>query len=139
MYTVTEGQQAVITQFGDLVSVRTEAGLYSKMPFIQKVHPLETGILRRKVRRQRRSDLPIENPLLFYPRRLFEIVQTAGRWARLYLRFKSVYDRVAKDQNAKDYVDLSLTPMTDEEQLDLDIIQTFKDAIPNTHGAPTGL
>lgn len=106
---------------------------------IEKVHPLETGILRRKVRWQRRSGLPIENPLLFYPRRLFEIAQTAVRWARLYLRFKAIYDRVAKDQNAKEYVDLSLMSMTDEEQLDLDIIQTFKDAFPKTHGAPSGL
>jgi hypothetical protein len=106
---------------------------------IEKVHPLETGILRRKVRWQRRPSLPLENPLLFYPRRLYEIAQTAGRWAHLYLRFKAVYDRVAKDQNAKDYVDLSLTSTTDEEQLDLDIIQTFKDVIPKTHGAPAGL
>jgi hypothetical protein len=106
---------------------------------IEKVHPLETGILRRRVRRQRRSGLPIENPLVFYPRRLFEIARTAVRWAYLYLRFKAVYDRVAKDQNAKDYIDLSLMSTSDEEQLDLDIIQTFKDTIPNTHGAPTGL
>jgi hypothetical protein len=106
---------------------------------IEKVHPLETGILRRRVRRQRRSGLPIENPLVFYPRRLFEIARTAVRWAYLYLRFKAVYDRIAKDQNAKDYIDLSLMSTSDEEQLDLDIIQTFKDTIPNTHGAPTGL
>jgi hypothetical protein len=26
--------------------------------------------------------------------------------------------------------------VTDEEQVDLDIIKTFQDAIPNTHGAP---
>ena len=31
MYTVTEGWQAVITQFGDLVRVRTDAGLYFKL------------------------------------------------------------------------------------------------------------
>ena len=45
MYTVTEGSQAVITQFGDPVHVRTEAGLYFKPPFIQKVHRLEKRLL----------------------------------------------------------------------------------------------
>jgi membrane protease subunit HflC len=44
-YTVTEGRQVVITQFGDLVRVRTDAGFYFKMPFIQKVHRLEKRLL----------------------------------------------------------------------------------------------
>ena len=45
MYTVPEGSQAVITQFGDPVRVRTEAGLYFKPPFIQKIHRLEKRLL----------------------------------------------------------------------------------------------
>lgn len=45
VYTVAEGSQAVITQFGDPVRVRTEAGLYFKPPFIQQVHRLEKRLL----------------------------------------------------------------------------------------------
>ncbi len=44
-YTVPEGWQVVITQFGDLVRVRTDAGLYLKVPFVQKVHRLEKRLL----------------------------------------------------------------------------------------------
>lgn len=44
-YTVPEGWQAVVTQFGDPVRVRTEAGLYFKPPFIQKIHRLEKRLL----------------------------------------------------------------------------------------------
>jgi membrane protease subunit HflC len=44
-YTVPEGWQAVITQFGDPVRVRTEAGLYFKPPFIQEIHRLEKRLL----------------------------------------------------------------------------------------------
>ena len=44
-YRVTEGWQVVITQFGDLVRVRTDAGLYFKIPLIQKVHRLEKRLL----------------------------------------------------------------------------------------------
>ncbi len=45
LYVVQEGQQAVITQFGKPVKEVTEAGLNSKMPFIQKVHRLEKRLL----------------------------------------------------------------------------------------------
>ncbi len=45
MYVVQEGQQAVITQFGDPVKVVTESGLNFKTPFIQKVHRLEKRLL----------------------------------------------------------------------------------------------
>lgn len=45
IYTVSEGQQVVITQFGDLRQVRTDAGLYFKVPFVQKVHRLEKRLL----------------------------------------------------------------------------------------------
>ena len=44
-YTVTEGRQAIITQFGEVVRVRTDAGLYFKKPFVQKVHRLEKRLL----------------------------------------------------------------------------------------------
>ena len=44
-YTVPEGWQAVITQFGDPVRVRTEAGLYFKPPFVQTIHRLEKRLL----------------------------------------------------------------------------------------------
>ena len=44
-YTVTEGQQVVITQFGKPVGVKTDAGLYFKTPLVQKVHRLEKRLL----------------------------------------------------------------------------------------------
>ncbi len=45
MYTIQEGKQAVITQFGKPVGTVTEAGLHFKMPFIQKVNRLEKRLL----------------------------------------------------------------------------------------------
>ncbi|OGV69088.1 MAG: hypothetical protein A3K19_16715 [Lentisphaerae bacterium RIFOXYB12_FULL_65_16] len=42
----------------------------------EKVHPFECGVFRRKSRLQRRHGLPIENPFVFYPRRLWEILRT---------------------------------------------------------------
>ena len=36
----------------------------------EKVHPLQGGFFRRKIRTQRRFGLPLENPLIFYSRRV---------------------------------------------------------------------
>ena len=54
---------------------------------IEKVHPLECGIVRRKIRTQRRPGMKIENPLLFYPRRVAESLTSGVRWAQLFLKF----------------------------------------------------
>jgi hypothetical protein len=40
------------------------------------VQPLEGGLFRRKCRTQRRPGLPRENPLVFYPRRMWDFVST---------------------------------------------------------------
>jgi hypothetical protein len=40
----------------------------------ERVQPLEGGLFRRKVRTQRRFGMKRENPLVFYPRRLWEIL-----------------------------------------------------------------
>ncbi len=45
MYTIEEGKQAVITQFGKPVGEITEAGLHFKAPFIQNVNRLEKRLL----------------------------------------------------------------------------------------------
>jgi membrane protease subunit HflC len=45
LYTVQEGEQAVITQFGRPVRAVTEAGLNVKTPFVQKVNRLEKRLL----------------------------------------------------------------------------------------------
>jgi hypothetical protein len=48
--------------------------LYYATYAIQGVHPLQGGLLRRKVRKQRRSGMPVEKALTFYFGRLKEVV-----------------------------------------------------------------
>lgn len=45
LYIIEEGQQAVITQFGQPVAVDTSAGLKVKLPFIQTVNRLEKRLM----------------------------------------------------------------------------------------------
>jgi radical SAM superfamily enzyme YgiQ (UPF0313 family) len=80
--------------------------------FIQeKVHPLQGGYIRRKVWHSRRSGLPRENPLVFYPRRVREIVATHGKLAAFYLYLHRIRRRVERDPHP--YADLALTPIAD--------------------------
>jgi membrane protease subunit HflC len=44
-YVIHEWEQAVITRFGRPVDYKTEAGLYFRKPFIEKVHKLEKRLL----------------------------------------------------------------------------------------------
>ena len=80
--------------------------------------------------------MKIENPLLFYPRRVAESLTSGTRWALLFMKFRPAWRRVKAEQNAKAYTDLALSPSSDEELNEMDIIQVFKGAIPRTHGAP---
>ena len=88
---------------------------------IERVHPLQGGLFRRKYRRDRRPGLPIENPLIFYPRYLWEIISKHARFAVLYWRFDRARARVERDPARHDYTDLALTPPEEHELDELDI------------------
>ncbi len=85
-------------------------------PLIERVHPIQGGWLRRKVRSQRRSTLPIESPLVFYPRRAMEIARAAYLWSKLFLQLRAVARRIDRDPNKLSYTDKALQPVTQEEQ-----------------------
>jgi hypothetical protein len=72
------------------------------------VHPLQCGILRRKVRNSRRPELPRENPLLFYPRQLWEMCSTYTAAGVFYLWLKRLRERIERDPNAASYTDQAL-------------------------------
>jgi hypothetical protein len=83
------------------------------------VHPLQAGIFRRKVRTSRRKGFPIDSPVLFYPRRLWEIVATLYRILQMYLRIARIYKKVQNDPQKHEYTDLALTPVDDGTKKDL--------------------
>ncbi len=82
---------------------------------IEKIHPLEGGFLRMKRRRSRRSGLPLENPLLFYPKSFAETLWKQIQWISLYLRLRLIYRKVRNDPQKLEYMDLALEPVTADE------------------------
>ncbi len=89
---------------------------------LEKIHPLEGGYLRRKVRTDRRPGLPVENPLLFYPKYVAEVVTKHIGLARIVWRMAKVRWEIKRDPNARSYMDTALTPVTDD---DLETLEMF--------------
>ena len=82
---------------------------------IEGIHPLEGGFLRRKHRTSRRSNLPLENPLVFYPKNVLETVWKQIQWITLYARLRLIYRKVRNDPRKLEYMDLALEPVMDNE------------------------
>jgi pyruvate-formate lyase-activating enzyme len=102
--------------------------------WIEGIHPLQLGVIRRKVRTQRRHGMPVVHPLIFYPWRVFDFVRSIARWTPLIRRFRKVRWKVVGGPNATNYMDEALQPVTPETVDEL--VETYAAKIPKTHGAP---
>ena len=100
---------------------------------LEGIHPLEGGVFRRKVRRTRRSGMSMENPFIFYSRRIWEILSTNFQWALLIWKFRRIRLRVKYDPKKREYMDLAITPVEDQEDEDLGLVQVYRDHIPIAH------
>ena len=109
--------------------------VFSGSSRIERVHPLQFGYVRRKIRTQRRHGLEVVNPLVFYPWRAWDFLTVAGKWAALAWRYRRILRRVLADENRAAYMDEALKPSTEAGHRD-DFVAAYADKIPNTYGAP---
>jgi len=79
------------------------------------LHPLEGGYFRRKYRLDRRHGLPIESPFIFYPRRVWEVISSHAKVLSLLWQYGLIRRRVKAAPMGKDYTDIALSPVTEEE------------------------
>ena len=82
---------------------------------LENVHPLQGGYFRRKYRKERRLELPLENPFVFYPHYAFEMVAKHVKLARQIWRLYRFRRQLKRDPNARNYMDLALTPVLADE------------------------
>jgi hypothetical protein len=109
--------------------------IFSGAARIERVHPLQFGFFRRKLRSQRRHGMPVVNPLVFYPWRFFDLLRTASRWLLLVRRYRRMMARVAADRTARAESDEALRGPVRLGETDR-LVEAFADKIPHTHGAP---
>jgi hypothetical protein len=85
------------------------------------VHPLEGGIFRRKFRRDRRTGMRRENPLLFYPRYWGETAVKFWRYWGVYRQAKAMLDEAMVAPDRWTYTDTAIAPPQDDEFEALDL------------------
>jgi radical SAM superfamily enzyme YgiQ (UPF0313 family) len=78
----------------------------------EHLHPLQCGVLRRKIRTSRRPTFRRENPFLFYPKRAWEMVSTYVGVGLYFLKLEMIRRQIMRDPAKKEYCDLALTPVT---------------------------
>jgi hypothetical protein len=88
---------------------------------IEGVHPLDSGIFRRKYRRDRRAGFPQESPLAFYGRYAWEIVRKHARMVRMYLGYAAAHRRATREGLVRTERDLAseVLPAADLNELEL--------------------
>lgn len=99
----------------------------------EDMHPLEGGLFRRRSRRDRRPGMPVENPLIFYPRVVGEFVTKYAGVYRLLRRYKRIRREVEKDANPGTYTDTAMTPVQADETEHLDLFTATESAQQFVH------
>ncbi len=85
------------------------------------VHPLESGFIRLKYRRDRRPGFPIESPFLFYPKYVWELVWKTFALVRMFKRYRRIRRALEADESTLIYTDTALAPVTETEMDELEL------------------
>jgi len=73
------------------------------------------GFFRRKYRLDRRPELPIESPFIFYPKRVWVTMCAYAKLAMIFFKYRRMCRIIKADPDAAQYSDTSLSPVTDRE------------------------
>ncbi|MGH6682848.1 MAG: B12-binding domain-containing radical SAM protein [Pseudolabrys sp.] len=95
--------------------------LFSTAVEIEQVHPLQSGIFRRKYRLDRHYGMPIEQVWRFYPKLAWEIVHKTARLGWAFYKIDRTLRAVRKDARRHDYTDAALAPVVDDETETLEL------------------
>jgi hypothetical protein len=95
--------------------------IYSRFFDIEKVSPLQGGILRMKVRTDRRPGLPIEPAWSFYPKYIADLVAKTARLVGHIAWLQLTNRRVRAEHRRNPYMDQALTPVAAEETETLEL------------------
>ena len=79
------------------------------------VHPLQSGVFRRKRRSQRRAGFPRESAMVFYPRRVVEMLGTYVPALWYLARLELLRWRIRRDPNSKNYSDIAISPVAQDD------------------------
>ena len=93
---------------------------------IENVHPMDSGVFRRKFRHDRRRGHPIENVFRFYGRYVKEILFKHVRYFMTYLVYQQIYRRVMKESVSMVGNDVAMNPVDIDELENLELFTIHK-------------
>jgi hypothetical protein len=96
--------------------------LFSSYTAVERLHPLQGGLFRLKYRRDRRPTLRREAAWLFYPRYGWEILGKHVRMAWRWMAIDRMRREILRDPNHRHYMDLALTPVSEDDSETLDLL-----------------
>jgi hypothetical protein len=88
---------------------------------LEKVHPLQSGVLRSKRQSERRPGLPRENPWIFWSRHTWETLNKHAMFAGTIVRLMLRAIAISRAPAARTYMDQALTPVGDDGDETLDL------------------
>jgi radical SAM superfamily enzyme YgiQ (UPF0313 family) len=95
---------------------------------LERVHPMQGGILRRKVRTDRRPGFGLEPRWSFYPKYVIGLLHKMVVLGQQAYFLHTVRKRIQSDPLAKHYNDVALTPVQDDEFDELELFTHTADA-----------
>jgi hypothetical protein len=95
---------------------------FSTTDRIEKVHPLQSGIFRLKHPSERRPSLPRESSWVFWPRFVWETLYKHARLAGAAVWLLAWKTVIARNADARSYMDQALTPVRDDDDMTLDLL-----------------
>lgn len=93
------------------------------------VHPLEGGYFRLKFRTDRRSGLPVESALTFYPRYLWEIAAKHWAYVSATWRVYKIYRKVKASPDRRSYSDIAIKEIEKDGEETLAMIQETRGGV----------
>ncbi len=94
----------------------------------ERLHPLQSGLIRRKNRLERRPERPRESIMSYYPKRLWEITRTYIPGSLFLVRLLWIWLKVHRDSNKKSFKDLATIPVEDQLEEDLELFEVTEAA-----------
>ena len=89
---------------------------------LEKVHPLQSGLLRLKRPSERRPGLPRANPLIFWSGFAWETLRKHGDLALTLWRLTRLSRAIERDPEAHAYMDQALSPVGEDDDATLDLL-----------------
>jgi len=97
---------------------------------LEKLHPLDGGLVRRKYRRDRRPGMPRELPVVFHLRFALATLDKYLRFAWFMWKYNRIRRRVMRDPDGDSYVDVALTPVSQSEQDSYEMFTGTRAVVP---------